>query len=82
MSATYPAHLIVLYFITRIIFGEPFKLWSSTLCSLLQPPATSSLFGPNILLSTPHLFHPLVWDIKFHTHTKKQVNLSFMYFNL
>jgi hypothetical protein len=28
------------------------KLWSSSLCSLLQPPATSSLLGPNILLST------------------------------
>jgi hypothetical protein len=28
-----------------------YKLWSSSLCSLLQPPATSSLLGPNILLS-------------------------------
>jgi hypothetical protein len=25
--------------------------WSSSLCSLLQPPVTSSLFGPNILLN-------------------------------
>jgi hypothetical protein len=24
-------------------------LWSSSLCSSLQPPITSSLFGPNIL---------------------------------
>jgi hypothetical protein len=35
-----------------------YKLWSSSLCSLLQPPATSSLLGPNILLSTlcPNIF--------------------------
>jgi hypothetical protein len=26
--------------------------WSSSLCSLLQPPAVSSLLGPNIFLST------------------------------
>jgi hypothetical protein len=29
-----------------------FKLWSSSLCSFLHPPVTSSLFGPNILLNT------------------------------
>jgi hypothetical protein len=28
-----------------------YKLWSSSLCSFLQPPVTSLLFGPNILLS-------------------------------
>jgi hypothetical protein len=28
-----------------------YKLRSSSLCSVLQPPATSSLLGPNILLS-------------------------------
>jgi hypothetical protein len=31
-------------------FGEAYKLWSSSLHSLLQLPATSSLLGPNILL--------------------------------
>jgi hypothetical protein len=30
-----------------------YKLWSSSVCSLLQPLATSSLLGPNILLSAP-----------------------------
>jgi hypothetical protein len=34
------------------IILEAYKLWSSTLCSLLQPPATSTLLDPNILLST------------------------------
>jgi hypothetical protein len=32
--------------------GEEYKLWRSSLCSFLQPPVTSSLFGPNILLNT------------------------------
>jgi hypothetical protein len=39
-------------FITLIICGNTCKLWNSPLCSLLQPPATSSPLGPNILLST------------------------------
>jgi hypothetical protein len=48
---TFP-RLIHLELITLIIFGEVYKLRSSSLCSLLQPPATSSLLGPNILFST------------------------------
>jgi hypothetical protein len=35
-----------------IILSEEYKLWSSSLCSFLQLPVTSSLFSPNILLST------------------------------
>jgi hypothetical protein len=31
---------------------EEYKLWSSSLCSFLQPPVTSFLFDPNILLNT------------------------------
>jgi hypothetical protein len=35
------------------MFGEAYKLWNSLLCSLFQPPATSSLLGrTHILLST------------------------------
>jgi hypothetical protein len=32
--------------------GEEYKIFISSLCSLLQSPVTSSLPGPNILLNT------------------------------
>ena len=50
-SATCHAHLILFDLITRIIFGE-FRSLNSSLCSFLHSPVTSSLLGPNILLST------------------------------
>jgi hypothetical protein len=46
-----PAHLIPFDQITRVIFGEEYRSLSSSLCSFLHYPATSSLLGPNILLS-------------------------------
>ena len=39
-------------FITRKILGEEYRSLSSSLCSLLHSPVTSSLLGPNILLNT------------------------------
>ena len=51
IRATCPAYLI-LPFTTRIIFGEQFRSLSSSLCSFLHSPVTSSLLGPNILLNT------------------------------
>jgi len=45
-------HLILLYFITRIILGEEYRSLSSSLCTFLYSPVTLSLLGPHILLST------------------------------
>jgi hypothetical protein len=80
MRVTCPAHHILLALITLTILGEEYKPCGSSLCSFLQPPVTSSLFGPNILLSA--LFSntliyvlPLTWESRFHTHTKPQVKL-------
>ena len=52
IRATCPAHPILPDFITRTILGEEYRSFSSSLCSLLLSPVTSSLLGPNILLNT------------------------------
>jgi hypothetical protein len=52
IRATCPAHLIILHLIILILLGEEHQLWSPLLRSFLQPLVTSSLLGPNILLST------------------------------
>ena len=52
IHTTCPAHLVVLDFITRTILGEDYALLSSSLCSFLCSPVTSTHLGPNILLNT------------------------------
>jgi hypothetical protein len=63
--------------ITWIIFSEQ---WSSSLCSFLHYPVTSSLLG-TIFPSTPYsqtpsaYVPPLKWATKFPTHRKQQAKL-------
>ena len=52
IRATCPAHLILLDLITRKILSDEYRSLSFSLCSFLHSPVTSSLLGPNILLST------------------------------
>ena len=49
IRAACPAYLNLLGFITRTIFGEQCRSLSSSLCSFLHSPVTSSQFGRNIL---------------------------------
>jgi len=43
LRAARPAHFIILYLITLIIFGEAYRLCSFCSCSLLLPPASCLL---------------------------------------
>jgi hypothetical protein len=52
IRAAWPAHRTLLYLITRLIFGEEYRSWSSSLCSFLHSPLTSYLSGPNVPLNT------------------------------
>ena len=78
---TCSAHLILLDFITQTILGEESTSLSTTLCSFLHSPVTSSLLGPNILLNTLFsntfsLRSSPVWATKFHTCIKQRQNYS------
>jgi len=87
LSSLFPLRLLtkVLYpfpmaynLISLITFGEAYKLWSSSLCSLIQPPAATS---PLRTLTSDILslyFHPSVTT--FHTHTKREVKIIVSYF--
>ena len=68
VCATCPVHLIFLVLMTWTVFGEEYRSLSSSFCSFLHSPVTSSLLGPNIvrstLFSTTHSHSSLNW-----THT-------------
>ena len=66
-------HLILLDLSTQI-FGDEYRSCSSSICSLLHSPVTSSLLFPNIFLSTlfPNTLSQCfsLKEPKFHTHIK------------
>jgi hypothetical protein len=75
------------WFDPRMIFVEEYSTQSCLLCSLLHSPATPSLLGPNILLSTlfsnvPSLHSSLnVSDQVSHPY-KTTGKISYIYLNL
>ena len=73
IRATCTTHLILLDFITRKMCGEEYRSWSSSLCSFLHSPVTSSLLGPNILLSTLFSNRKLSHILKMETLTSQNV---------
>ena len=57
IRATCPVHHILLDFITLKILFKQYRSLSSSLCSFLHSHLTSSLLGPNILV-TPYFYTP------------------------
>jgi hypothetical protein len=50
-SYSWPTLLILFNLIIRILLGEVYKSWSSSICSFLHSHITSSHFSPSILLN-------------------------------
>jgi len=79
ISATCPAQIILLDFITWTILDEQYRSLSFSLCSFLHSLATSSHLGPNILLgtlfsNTERTFLPQCGRPSF-THTQKKATV-------
>jgi hypothetical protein len=80
IRATYPAHLILLDFITRTILGEDYKSLSSTLCGFLHPllprPSYAQTLPSTPYPQTPSAYVPLSMpQTRFHIHTIQRAKL-------
>ena len=79
LLAACPTHFILLYLITRIIFGEEYRSLSSSIYRLLLSP--SYFLHPG--LSAPYFKKPSAyvpsstWATKFHTCTEQHAELYF-----
>ena len=79
IRATCLAHLILLYFITRKILCQQYRTLSSSLCSFLHYPITSSLLSPNILLNTLRLRPSLnVSDQVAHPYKTSKITVLYI----
>jgi hypothetical protein len=66
LRAVYPAHIIFLDLIFLIIYGEQYKLLSSSLCNFLQPPELVFNFPLVMIMWQKEL--ELTFQIKFLWH--------------
>jgi len=74
LYSTYLTHSIGFFFYPDNIW---WRIWIMKLLIMQFSPAgvTSSLLGPNILLSTLFSVLLLRWDTMFHTHSNQQVKV-------
>jgi hypothetical protein len=72
--------ICLLYLITRMIFAEEYRAYSSLLCSLLhsplpRPSQAHICFSATYSRTPSAYIPPSMWETKFHTHIKKPARL-------